>query len=271
MTQHASTHAPSRGGGRCRCHGRRCCRRRRCVRPRQSLRDLTAGRSDAGTSIETGVVDSAAVHPRVRAGAPRQHRMHRAFPSLIFAFDFRPLRHGQAGRRPPQAAWASTSTKDVHVRRPEARRGSRASLPTRAGRSALCDGVDGRDNAAGPLLSAASVAGKGIGPAAFQKKEINSGASSTLLDDARRLERPARQSRTIVVGYAPLERPRGLAERREHAPAGLPKFDGSDVWTVAPASVLGGERARRHRLSPSSRRSCVPLQASTLRPTCATA
>ena len=217
------------------------------------LSDLTAGRADAGTSVDTGIVDSAVCN---HASAPERPTTPDApnIPGITFAFDavrFDTDEQDGGLPKPRGLDLDRTCTCDDPKLEEE------SCVPPDSGEKRPCDGVDGRDNAAGPLLSAASVAGKGVGPAAFQKK-IGAGVFNVLvtLDGWNGLpDDPA-----VVVGYALSN---GLEGSQNEAGApGPPKFDGTDVWTVAPVSVLGGDGlvGLDCRLKPAN---CVPVKLDT--------
>ena len=217
-----------------------------------ALGDLTAGRPDAGVETGGGGDSSICNH----ASAPERPTTPDGpnIPGLTFAFDaIRFDTDEQDGGLPkPQGLDLDrTCTCD------DPKLEGESCIPPDAGEKRACDGVDGRDNAAGPLLSAASVAGKGVGPAAFQKK-IESGAFNVLvtLDGWNGLP----DDPNVIVG---IQLSNGLEGSQNEAGAlTSPRFDGTDVWTVAPVSVLGGADliGTDCRLKPAN---CVPLKLDT--------
>ena len=215
------------------------------------LSDLTAGRPDAG--FDAGGVDSSVC---IHASAPERPTTPDGpnTPGLVFAFDaVRFDTDEQDGGLPkPQGLDLDKScTCDDPKLEPES-----CTPPDAGSVKRACDGPDGRDNAAGPLISAASVAGKGVGPAAFQKK-IDSGTFNVLmtLDGWNGLP----DDPSVVVG-AVLSH--GIEGSQTDAGFSPPRFDGTDVWTIAPASVLGGAELTGTdcRLKPAT---CIPVRADT--------
>jgi hypothetical protein len=216
------------------------------------LGDLTAGRRDAGG--DTGVVVAASICNH--ASAPERPKTPDGpnIPGLVFAFDaMRFDTDEQDGGLPkPQGLDLDrTCTCD------DPKLEGESCIPPDSGEKRACDGVDGRDNAAGPLLSAASAAAKGVGPAAFQKK-IRAGVFNVLvtLDGWNGLP----DDPNVVVG---VQLSNGLEGSQNEAGAPFPaRFDGTDVWTVAPVSVLGGVDliGTDCRLKPAT---CVPLKVDT--------
>ena len=194
------------------------------------ISDLTAGRPDAG-GVEGGSVDSSVcVHaaPPDRPTTPDGPNT----PSLVFAFDavrFDTDEQDGGLPKPLGLDLDMTCTCADPKLEPE------SCVPPDAGVKRLCDGPDGRDNAAGPLLSAAAVAGKGSGPAAFQRK-IEAGAFNVLmtLDGWNGLP----DDPSVLVGLLLSNGMEGSQDDAGAAPR--PRFDGTDVWTIAPSSVLGG-------------------------------
>lgn len=217
------------------------------------LSDLTAGRPDAASSVDTGVLDSAVC---IHASAPERPTTPDApnIPGLLFAFDaIRFDTDEQDGGLPKPRGLDLDKTCTCDDPKLE----GESCVPPDSGDKRVCDGVDGRDNAAGSLLSTASVAGKGLGPAAFQKK-IDSGVFNVLVTVDGWNGLPDDPS--VVVGYALSNGLEGT-QNEAGAPA-PPKFDGTDVWTVAPVSVLGGAGliGVDCRLKPAN---CVPLKLDT--------
>jgi hypothetical protein len=215
------------------------------------LSDLTAGRRDGG--VDAGGVDSSICN---HASSPERPTTPDApnIPGITFAFQaVRFDTDEQDGGLPKPAGFDLDKTCTCAEPKLE----GESCVPPDAGEKRACDGVDGRDNAAGPLLSAAVVAGKGIGPAAFQNK-IDSGVFNVLVTVDGWNGLPDDPS--VVVGYALSN---GLEGSQNEAGApGRPKFDGTDVWTVAPVSVLGGDGliGTDCRLKPAT---CVPLKLDT--------
>ena len=213
------------------------------------LSDLTAGRPDAG--VEAGIDSSVCVHASVPVRPTTPDGPNTA--SLVFAFDavrFDTDEQDGGLPKPLGLDLDTTCTCDDPKLEPE------SCVPPDAGLKRPCDGPDGRDNAAGPLLSAASVAGKGAGPAAFQKK-IESGTFNVLmtLDGWNGLP----DDPSVLVG---MQLSNGIEGTQSDAGAPRPRFDGTDVWTVSPTSVLGGvELAGTDcRLKPAT---CIPVRVDT--------
>lgn len=217
------------------------------------LSDLTAGRRDAG--VDTGGVDSSICN---HASAPERPTTPDGpnIPGLTFAFQaVRFDVDEQDGGLPKPLGFDLDKTCTCDAPKLE----GESCVPREAGpgEKRACDGEDGRDNAAGPLLSAAVVAGKGVGPAAFQKK-IDSGVFNVLVTVDGWNGLPDDPS--VVVGYMLSNGLEG--SQNEGGAPSAPKFDGTDVWTVAPVSVLGGDSlvGTDCRLKPAN---CVPLKLDT--------
>jgi hypothetical protein len=214
------------------------------------ISDLTAGRPDAGGDADAGGIDSSIC---IHASAPERPTTPDGpnTPSLLFAFDavrFDTDEQDGGLPKPLGLDLDMTCTCSDPKLEPE------SCIPPDAGMKRACDGPDGRDNAAGPLLSAASVAGKGVGPAAFQK-QIQQGVFNILMTLDGWNGQPDDPS--VLVG---VQLSNGLEGAQDEAGAPLPKFDGTDVWTVAPASVLGGAdlSGTDCRLKPAA---CIPIKA----------
>ena len=213
------------------------------------LSHLTAGRPDAG--VEAGIDSSVCVHASVPVRPTTPDGPNTA--SLVFAFDavrFDTDEQGGGLPKPLGLDLDTTCTCDDPKLEPE------SCVPPDAGLKRPCDGPDGRDNAAGPLLSAASVAGKGAGPAAFQKK-IESGTFNVLmtLDGWNGLP----DDPSVLVG---MQLSNGIEGTQSDAGAPRPRFDGTDVWTVSPTSVLGGVglAGTDCRVKPAT---CIPVRVDT--------
>ena len=224
------------------------------------LGDLTAGRPDAGG--DAGVVDSsiASTPPRPSARPLRTDRTSQASSSRSTPFGSR--RTSRTAGRPSRGA----STLDMACTCADPKLEPESCIPPDSGDKRVCDGVDGRDNAAGPLMSAASIAGKGVGPAAFQKK-IESGVFNVLMTVDGWNGQP--DDPAVVVGVLLSN---GVEGSQNEAGAPLPKFDGTDVWTVAPsrcspastssATTVGRSRRTASRSGSIRRRTCVTTRSS---------
>ena len=104
--------------------------------------------------------------------------------------------------------------------------------PADAG-AAKCDLSDGRDNAAGPLLALFSTLAQGSGPERMVK-QIKAGLFD-LLVSVQGWNGQA-DDPSVIVGVQLSSGVEGVA-----TDAGAPpRFDGTDVWTVTPSSLLGG-------------------------------
>jgi hypothetical protein len=190
--------------------------------------DLTAGRPDAG--VETGVVDSAIC---IHASAPERPTTPDGpnVPPLVFAFDSVRFDTSEVDGGPPKPQGLDldhTCTCDDPKLEPE------SCIPPDSGTKRPCDGVDGRDNAAGPLVAGALSTGKNFGPGAFQE-QVRAGAFNVLAVLQGWNGQP--DDPNVVVG---LQLSAGIEGTESDAGRQRPKFDGTDVWTVTPGSVVGG-------------------------------
>lgn len=218
------------------------------------LADLTAGRPDSGADMQDAADAAICIH----AGPPARPTTSDGpnTPSLVFAFDgirFDTTEVADASSPKPQGL-----DLDNTCTCPEMNLEPESCIPQDAGgMKRPCDGVDGRDNAAGPLLAGAGTAGKGVGPAAFQE-QIRAGAFNVIAvlsgwngqqDDP-----------SVVVG---IQLSRGTEGSQSDAGRDLPKFDGTDVWTVTPDSVLGGSAlvGKDCRTIPAT---CIPVNTDTM-------
>jgi len=198
------------------------------------LSDLTRGHPDAGISdvdAAEAAVDAAICN---HASAPPRPKVQDGpnTPQLVFVFDGVRFDNGADDAGPPRPVGLdldNTCTCAAPKLEPE------SCVPPDAGGAVRpCDGMDGRDNAAGPLLAAAGASGNGIGPGAFEK-QVRAGnfnlittvnAWNGLPDDP-----------SVIVGVALSG---GVEGSQSDAGRQPPKFDGTDVWTVTPSSILGG-------------------------------
>ncbi|MEA2748317.1 MAG: hypothetical protein QOI41_2460 [Myxococcales bacterium] len=194
------------------------------------LSDLTRGRADAAVVVGADVADVAICK---HASAPERPNTPDgpSIPNLVFAFDGVRFDDGAEDSGPPRPVGLDldrTCTCADPKLEPE------SCIPPDSGAVRPCDGVDGRDNAAGPLVAAASASGKGVGPEAFQS-QVRAGAFNVLTTVSGWNGLPDDPS--IIVG---IQLSGGLEGSQSDAGRPQPKFDGTDVWTVMPASVLGG-------------------------------
>ena len=194
------------------------------------LSDLTRGRPD-GSAV--AVVDAADVAVCTHASAPERPNTPDgpSRPSIVFAFDGVRFDNGaeDSGLPRPEGLDLDRSCTCADPKlEPE------SCVPPDSGAPRPCDGVDGRDNAAGPLLAAASASGNAFGTAAFQT-QVRSGAFNLITTVSSWNGLPDDPS--VIVG---LQLSGGLEGSQTDAGRGRPRFDGTDVWTVTPGSVLGG-------------------------------
>jgi hypothetical protein len=194
------------------------------------LSDLTRGRADGGVPATADAADVAVCN---HASAPERPNTPDgpSGPSLVFAFDGVRFDNGaeDSGLPRPQGLDLDRACTCADPRlEPE------SCVPLDSGAPRPCDGIDGRDNAAGPLLAAASASGNGFGPAAFQS-QVRSGAFNVITTVSSWNGLPDDPS--VIVG---IQLSGGLEGSQSDAGRGRPKFDGTDVWTVTPGSVLGG-------------------------------
>jgi hypothetical protein len=194
------------------------------------ISDLTAGRPDAGAAdvaVDSAICIHAAPPPRpTTPDGPNT-------PSLVFAFEsvrFDTTEDPDAGAPKPQGL-----DLDDTCTCPETNLEPESCIPPDAGgMKRACDGVDGRDNAAGPLLAGAATVGMGQGPAVFQE-QIRAGAFNVIAIVSGWNGQPDDPS--VIVG---IQLSGGTEGSQGDAGRDRPKFDGTDVWTVTPDSVLGG-------------------------------
>jgi hypothetical protein len=190
------------------------------------LGDLTAGRADAG-SAEGGAPDAAVC---VHAGPPAPPTAEDG-PSLatqVFAVDAIRFFDGEdagEGAPPPLVGLDLDRTCTCP--------GPGSCVPPGDAGAEACDLSDGRDNAAGPLLALFSNLAKGSGPERTVT-QIRAGLFDILVSVQGWNGRP--DDPAVIVGVQISNGIQGV-----EADAGtVPKLDGTDVWTVTPASVLGG-------------------------------
>lgn len=194
------------------------------------LSDLTRGRADGGVVAVADAADAAiCIHasPPPRPTGPDGPNL----PSMTFAFDAVRFDDSTKDGGPPQPQGLdldrSCTCADPKLE-PE------SCIPPDSGKARPCDGPDGRDNAAGPLLAAAGAAGQGIGPDAFLT-QVRSGAFNVLTTVSGWNGLP--DDPAVVIG---IQLSGGIQGSEGDAGRPAPKFDGTDVWTVTPGSVVGG-------------------------------
>ena len=195
------------------------------------LSDLTRGRPDAGVAAAVDAADAAICNhaaPPPRPTTPDGPNL----PTLIFAYDGVRFDNGEQDGGPPRPEGLDL---DMACTCADPKLEPESCIPLDSGKTRPCDGVDGRDNAAGPLLAAASATGNGgIGPNAFgtQVREGKFNVITTLSGWNGLPDDPA-----VIVGFQ-------LSGGTDGSPGDggrtKPNFDGTDVWTVTSGSVLGG-------------------------------
>jgi hypothetical protein len=193
--------------------------------------DLTAGRGDAGMTSEAAVDAAVCVH----AAAPERPTTPDGpnTPPVVLAFQGVRFDTGEEGTSPPKPRGLDLDTTCTCA---EPKLEPESCIPPDASSAPRpCDGVDGRDNAAGPLLAAAAATGgKGIGPAAFQD-QVEKGAFDVIVSVIGWNGLPDDPS--VVLG---VQLSAGTEGIQVDGGRQRPRFDGTDVWTVTPGSVLGG-------------------------------
>lgn len=194
------------------------------------LSELTAGRGDAGADAADAADAAVCVH----ASAPERPTTPDGpnTPPLVFAFEGVRFDTGEQEGGPPKPQGLDldqTCTCPDSKLEPES-----CVAPDAAGKARPCDGTDGRDNAAGPLLAAAASTGKGLGPAAFDT-QIKNGVFDVLVTLQGWNGLP--DDPAVIVGF---QLSGGTEGTQTDAGRQRPRFDGTDVWTVTPESVLGG-------------------------------
>lgn len=197
------------------------------------LSDLTRGRPDASVPVVV-VADAADAAVCNHALAPPRPAVPDgpSISTLTFVFDGVRFDNGAEDAGPPRPLGLDlddTCTCAAPKLEPES-----CVPPDAGGAPRACDGVDGRDNAAGPLLAAAGASGNGVGPQVFQK-QVRAGSFNVITTVSGWNGLPDDPS--IIVG---VELSGGVEGSQGDAGRSPPKFDGTDVWTVMPGSVLGG-------------------------------
>jgi hypothetical protein len=194
------------------------------------LSDLTAGRAnDAGDSAiaDAAVPDAAPVC--VHALPPERPTTNDSLngPDVVFAFSGVRLDTGEEEAGLPKPLGLDLDD-TCTCPQPE------SCVPPDSGMPRACDGPNGRDNAVGPLLAGVVTLGSGFGPEAAAA-QIQAGDFGILVvvqgwnglpDDPE-----------LIVGVLISSGVEGIQNDGGRV---RPRFDGSDVWTVTPASVLGG-------------------------------
>jgi hypothetical protein len=191
------------------------------------LSDLTAGRPDAGAgAIEGGVAEAAAC---IHAGPPAPPTAADG-PSLepqVFALEgIRFFNEDNDASALPLLVGVDL---DHTCTCPE----PESCIPPGDAAAPKCDLSDGRDNAAGPLLSLFSTLARGSGPERTVK-QIRAGLFDLLVSVQGWNGQP--DDPAVIVGVQLSSGTEGVMDDAGTAP----RFDGTDVWTVNPGSVLGG-------------------------------
>lgn len=194
------------------------------------LRDLTAGRADAAVDAAADADAAVCNHavPPERPTTPDGPNT----PGLVFAFDSVRFDTGEqegGAPKPKSLDLDRTCTCDEPRLEPES-----CIAPDAGATKRVCDGIDGRDNAAGPLLAAAASAGDNFGPAAFEG-QVRAGVFNVIVSLQGWNGLP--DDPAVVVG---VQLSGGTDDEPGDAGRTKPRFDGTDVWSVTPASVLGG-------------------------------
>lgn len=196
------------------------------------LSDLTRGRPDAGGLV---VVDAADADAPVciHASAPTRPNVADGpnVPSMTFSFAALRIDNSAQDGGPPQPQGLDL---DMTCTCADPKLEPESCIPRDSGSARPCDGKDGRDNAAGPLFGAAGATGNGIGPGTLLN-QVRAGAFNVITTVSGWNGLPDDPS--IVVG---VQLSGGIEGTQGDAGRSPPKFDGTDVWTVTPGSVLGG-------------------------------
>lgn len=191
------------------------------------LGDLTAGRPDAGTNVVEGGAADAAVC--IHAGPPARPTAADG-PSLepqVFALDAIRFFNDDADASVVPLLVGMDLDGTCTCPEPE------SCIPPGDAGARTCDLSDGRDNAAGPLLSLFSTLARGSGPERTVG-QIRKGLFDLLVSVQGWNGQP--DDPTVIVGVQLSSGTEGVTND-----AGtVPRFDGTDVWTVNPGSVLGG-------------------------------
>lgn len=118
---------------------------------------------------------------------------------------------------------------------------------------ARCDGDGGRDNAAGRLFATFA----GLSPtfrATRLRESIRRGGATILLVLSHYNGTRNDPSVTVSAFLSP-----GIEDLRADGGAAVPRFDGTDRWTVSPASLIGGETLLG--VDCDTQPTCLPLYA----------
>jgi hypothetical protein len=193
------------------------------------LSDLTRGRPDAGVVA----VDAADAAVCVHASAPARPNVPDGpnLPTMTFAFDAVRFDSSTKDGGPPQPQGLDL---DMTCTCADPKLEPESCVPRDSGKARPCDGIDGRDNAAGPLLAAAGATGKGVGPDAFLT-QVRDGSFNVITTVSGWNGLPDDPS--VIIG---IQLSAGIEGSQGDAGRPMPKFDGTDVWTVTPGSVVGG-------------------------------
>jgi hypothetical protein len=191
------------------------------------LSDLTAGRAlDAAVEADAGAPDTSVC---IHASAPERPAIEDTLdtPIVVFAVDDIRFDTNPQDGGPPKPQGLDLD-RTCTCLEPD------SCIPPDSGELRACDGPDGRDNVAGNLLAAAATVSPNFGPEGV-RKQIGQGLFSVLIsiqgwngtdDDPE-----------VVAGVLLSA---GSDGSEGDAARAIPKFDGTDVWTVTPVSVLGG-------------------------------
>jgi len=197
------------------------------------LSDLTAGRVDAGAALADARPDAAPVC--IHASGPERPPPTAegpSVPAVLFAFQDIRFDTGEQDGGPPRPLGLDLD-RTCTCPEPE------SCVPAEAGTSGMarpCDGDGGRDNVAGALLTIAASGASGVRLDAV-RDQLREGYFGMFLNLQAWNGQP--DDPNVIVGF---QLSTGLEGVQLDSDAGrpLPKFDGSDVWTLTPSSVLGG-------------------------------
>lgn len=192
------------------------------------LSDLTAGRDsgfDAADAAPPICVHAAPPAPPTTTDSPNG-------PDLTFGIGDLRLDDGEhsGGAEKPQGL-------DLDHRctcaGPVVLEGESCVPPPDAGKR-LCDGDAGRDNVAGTLLAVAASLGSGIGSDVILN-QLRSGSFTAMITLQGWNHQPDDPHVIVSVLLSS-----GTEGSQTDGGRATPKFDGTDVWTVSPDSLLGG-------------------------------
>ncbi|MBX3214120.1 MAG: hypothetical protein KF850_18950 [Labilithrix sp.] len=188
-----------------------------------NLADLTRGGADAGARDEAAAVDADVC---LHAGPPERPEGGDgpSVADLVFAVDALRIDTGDfdAGLSKPASIDLDRTCSCLEppscVAPPDA--------------APICDGPDGRDNVSGPLLGTLAVLLPALEPT-FLTERIRQGVYGVILSVQKWNGEP--NDPDVVVS---LRMSVGIQQAGEDG--GAPRFDGTDVWDIDPASIVAG-------------------------------